>query len=104
MRHAGFKYPSKIGQVGTAVIRVDDDSLNRVPRDDLNIAIRVAYGNLIFIRLHDVLSLDVQRLGAFTLVVPPPGFGLTQEAKKIGHASKVNALSRLLQCNKGKCS
>ena len=59
MRHAGFKYPPKIGQVGTAVICVDGDSLNRLPCNDLNIAIRVPYGNLFFIRLHDVLSRDV---------------------------------------------
>ena len=72
---ASIKYPPKIGHVGTAVIRVDGDCLNRVPRNDLKIAIWVTYGNLLFIRLHDVLSLDAQGLGAFTPLVPPPGLG-----------------------------
>jgi hypothetical protein len=66
---------------------VDGDRLNRVPFDSLNIAVWVLYRNLIFIRLHDVLSLDTQSFSTFSLLVPPPGFGPVQETRKIGHAS-----------------
>ncbi len=84
---ASVQYPPKIGYSGTSVICVDCDGLNCIPFNCLNITIWVLYRNLIFIRLHDVLSLDAQGLGAFTLLVPPPGSGPIQEAKKIGHVS-----------------